>query len=164
MVPSLTLPLEQLPSDGEELGFSSDASLTGHERVLPPTTRSRRALLIYAHGRLCDLAERQGRSSVEPHRHVLHLLGSLLVDGSPTPQIGDNGDGGISVEWLVDGRSFRLDYEDESEILLEGRGPAGDLLFSQTVTAWWLSTDQAIIGARDFLKLLARDVHRPLPL
>jgi len=126
--------------------------------------RSRRALLIHANDQLKRLAQRQNASDMEPYRLILRLLGALITDGSATPQIGDNGEGGVAVEWLVDGNLLRLDYEDETEILLTATNSHGQRVLCETITAWWLGQDSAIVQARDFLRGLAGSVAQPIPL
>jgi len=163
MVPSLSLTRETQHEDVSELRVV-DASLTLNENVAPSTFRSRRALLIHAHSQLSALSQRQQARDMEPYRIVLRLLGTLVTDGSPTPQIGDNGDGGVAVEWLVDGNSLRLDYEDETEILLTAKGSDGERVLCETVNVWWLASDLAVMQARDFLRNLAQQVSRPLPI
>ena len=164
MVPSLTIPWERQFHDTDDVWIDADASLTRHEGFADTNYRSRRDLLKFAHAHLRDLAIKTGVSDVEPHRRILRLLNAVIADGSPTPQVGDNGEGGIEVEWLVNGKTLRLDYEDESEILLEARNADASLIFSETVTAWWLPGDSAIVAARDFLESLAPEVARPLTL
>lgn len=163
MAPSLSLTLESSASDVDEIRSVTDSSLTRNESV-SPGFRSRRALLIHANEQLKRLAQRQDASDIEPYRLVLRLLGTLITDGSATPQIGDNGDGGVAVEWLVDGNLLRLDYEDETEILLTGMNSHGQRVLCETITAWWLGQDPAIVQTRDFLKGIAGSVARPLPL
>ena len=163
MVPSLSLTLESRPNEVDEVRSVTDSSLTRNEQVAP-LFRSRRALLTHAHGQLKQLSQRQKASDMEPYRLILRLLGTLVTDGSATPQIGDNGEGGVAVEWLVDGNLLRVDYEDEAEILLTATNSRGERVLCETITAWWLDRDLAIVQARDFLRGLAGSVTQPLPL
>lgn len=163
MVPSLSLTLEPRLSEVDESRHVIDSSLTGNEQVTP-IFRSRRALLTHAHGQLKQLAQRQMATDMEPYRLVLRLLGTLVTDGSPTPQIGDNGEGGVAVEWLVDGNLLRLDYEDENEILITATNSRGDRVLCATITKWWLDKDTVVVEAREYLRGLAGSVTRPLPL
>ncbi|MDQ1205484.1 hypothetical protein [Microbacterium sp. SORGH_AS_0862] len=118
---------------------------------------------MYAHRQLRDLAERQRAVNIEPYRIILRLLGHVLTDGAPTPQIGDNGDGGVAVDWLVDDVSVRLDYEDETEILLTAvRGR--ERILCDTLTKWWVEDDVTIKQARELLSGLAGQVRNPIPL
>ena len=158
-----------MPSQSLTLG-TSDGIHVGHERSVIGSrpvvvgSRSRRALLIHAHAELKRLAQRQQATDMEPYRIVLRLLGALVNDGGPTPQVGDNGAGGVAVEWLVDGNLMRIDYEDETEILMTACLATGERVLDETITAWWLETDPAIRRAREFLGAIGGSVRSPVPL
>lgn len=125
--------------------------------------RSRSALLKHAHLHLRTLALRQTRRDDTSFATVLRLIAALTQDGSATPQISSNGEGGILVEWLVAGSSLAIDYEDETEILISAATPAG-LRFAETMTSWWSQGDSAVVKARAFLSEISAAVARPIPL
>ncbi|WP_409047868.1 hypothetical protein AB2L57_00995 [Microbacterium sp. HA-8] len=129
-----------------------------------PSVRSRRALLTFAHRELRDLAERTGARDDFPYATVLRLINALIQDGSATPQISSNGDGGIFVEWLAGGLSLTIDYEDETEILIAASSVAVGVEFEKTVTAWWTASSDVIPAARSFLARLSSHVAHPISL
>lgn len=159
--PSLTLHREGLVGDATQ---SSESSLTYNADATPPSVRSRRALIAYAHRQLRDLAERDGARDEYSYATVLRLIHALIQDGSATPQIGSNGAGGIFVEWLAGGLSLTLDYEDETEILIVASSVSEGVEFQSTVTAWWTADTEGIVAARAFLARLSAFVVHPISL
>lgn len=162
MTPSLTMPrTESLTGGDVQTSILAPSFTYGEPSSNVP--RSRRLLIMSAHRQLRALAARQEASSEAPYARILRLLGALLVDGAPTPQIGSNGEGGILVEWLVNGRSLTIDYEDETEILIAASNRDG-LVFDATITAWWEHRDEPIIATRRFLAEIASGLVHPIPL
>lgn len=162
MTPSLTMSRPDSLTSNLERDVVTFPSLT-YGAGPSSGARSRRALIMSAHRQLRALAARQGASSEFPYARVLRLIGSITIDGAPTPQVGSNGEGGILVEWLVNGWFLALDYEDETEILLSASTPDG-FRFAETITAWWEQHDAAVTSARRFLAEMAAGVAHPVPL
>lgn len=162
MTPSMTLSRPDSFTNSDERSAISRPSLT-YGVSISGGARSRRALIMSAYRQLRALAARQGATSEAPYARVLRLVGALLGDGSPTPQIGSNGEGGVLVEWLVDGRSLTIDFEDETEILISASTPNG-LVFAESVTAWWELNDRVLADARRFLKEMSVGLAHPIPL
>ncbi|MDM4761528.1 hypothetical protein QT381_00705 [Galbitalea sp. SE-J8] len=156
--------------DGSWLAQTQDDRLLVQSTALSldvePSTiyRSRRALLTYSVARLRELARRQGARHQEPYAVVLRLIDAIIGVGSATPQIADNGEGGIEVLWLVNGASLTIDYEDEFEILVEGVAADGTRAFAHTLTRYWTRADSTVVDAKRFLATLSASVARPLPL
>ena len=186
MTPSLTLERRAGHADDFDLEHAPSAALSlpaqGGMTYLPPVrgsllahaganlrhvsavpARSPYALLSYAAARLSDLGRRQGAIRWQPYAIVLRLITAVTDEGSATPQIADNGEGGIEVLWLVDGSSLTVDYEDEFEILLTG-AREGDRAFTHLLTAYWTEQDAAIAEARRFLADISTGVRHPIPL
>lgn len=162
MTPSLTMPRTESLTGGDVQASIAAPSFTYGE-ASSNVPRSRRMLITSAYRQLRALATRQSAVSDVPYARILRLLGALLVDGAPTPQIGSNGEGGILVEWLVNGQSLTIDYEDETEILIAASDRDG-LVFDATITAWWEHRDQSIIATRQFLAQIASGLVHPIPL
>ncbi len=162
MTPSLTLDREQEQAETSDFNEVRPTALTFDE---PTTTyRTRRALLTFAMARLRELADRQKATYREPYAVVLRLIDALIGVGSATPQIADNGEGGIEVLWLVNGQSLTIDYEDEFEILVTAVDAAGNRRFAHTLTAYWTRSDAAVIEAKNFLAEISSSVAHAIPL
>lgn len=165
MSPSLTLDRDQdlIQFDHSTFGVGSALSLG---RVAQPEYRTRRTLLTFAKIRLQELAARQQARHQGPYVVVLRLIAAIVGNGSATPQIADNGDGGIEVMWIVNGASLTVDYEDELEILVTAVGADGTRLFAHTLTAYWTPFDAAIAEAKSFLAAISAGMtaRHALPL
>lgn len=161
MSPSLTLHREGLVSEPAQ---HFETSLTYNADSTLPSVRSRRAILSYAHRELRGLAERMGARDDFSYATVLRIISALIQNGSATPQVSSNGDGGIFVEWLAGGLSLTIDYEDETEILIAASSDAMGVEFDKTITAWWTESSDPIPAARSFLARLSSNVAKPISL
>ncbi|MDQ7991269.1 MAG: hypothetical protein REI45_01170 [Propionicimonas sp.] len=163
MTPSLTLERPLGSTDLSELEQMQLAALS--LRVEPTSAyNSRHALLSFAATKLDALARRQNARLREPYAIVHRLIAALIGGGSATPQIADNGEGGVEVLWLVNATSLTIDYEDELEILLTGVRADGSRAFAHTLTAYWTENDNAIAEARSYLADLSSGVRHAIPL
>lgn len=161
---SSSLTLERVTLTSREAPRSFSGSISRDERVLTPRGRSKEMLLRYTKAGLDSLAKRQGATDLTSYAYVLRLVSALIRDNSPTPQVGDNGENGIAVEWLVDGNVLRIDYEDETEILVAATNSAGESVFCEALSAWWLETNPVISDARRFLSKLSSAVANPISI
>lgn len=163
MTPSLTIERDGVVTDD---GAFEDVTSTVVAIESDPTSRyrSRRELLSYTTSRLLELAKRQGATRSEPYSITLRLVAALVGSGSATPQVADNGDGGIEVLWLVNGTSLTLDYEDQFEILLTAVGPDGTRLFAYELTAYWTPGEEAIMKAHACLRAMSSELAHPIAL
>ncbi|WP_367147133.1 hypothetical protein AB0870_17790 [Microbacterium proteolyticum] len=162
MTPSLTIPQTESFTVGDVHASVLTPSFTYGELGLN-VSRPRRLLIMSAYRQLRALAIRQNAASGAAYARILRLPGTLLADGAPTPQIGSNGEGGILVEWLVNGQSLTIDYEDETEILIVA-SDRGGLQFEVTITAWWEHRDPAIVATRQILADMSSGLAYPIPL
>ncbi|WP_300641835.1 hypothetical protein [Nocardioides sp.] len=87
-------------------------------------------------------------------RAATELVDALLIDDGPTPQVSPGPEGGIAVEWLVNGSSLTLHIVSESDIRLWADSAAGEEIFDFELNANWKSNDESIRTARAFLKHL----------
>jgi hypothetical protein len=92
------------------------------------------------------------------------LIAVLIEDGGPTPQISDNGDGGIAAEWLVDGATLTLDIESSESVYLIARSKTGAIQLEAETAARGFGYNIAVAQARLFLRDLATGVRHPVSL
>lgn len=162
--PSFTLPAVASYGGASRLTHGSDnSSLTLNRRGWSSTGRSYDALLTYALSGLKHLAARQPATD-RRYAILLRLIGALIRDGSATPQVGSNGEGGVMIEWLVGSRSLTIDFEDETEILITASTQTDGVIFSEPVNSWWTPADPTIQRARQFLAEISVGAVRPLSL
>jgi len=91
-------------------------------------------------------------------KSAVHVAKKLTFDNAPTPQVAYGDDGGIDIEWLVDGISLNVSCYGDGEIFLWAVDNDGRELFEAEY-----GSDQAISGeeygqAVELLKQLAAEV------
>lgn len=120
------------------------------------TDVSRESLLARCVEDLVALSTRTGEGLAKREEVFLRIIADLLFDGAPTPQIGDNGDGGPRCEWLVDGYSVVLDAESENELILWSTAPDGSEIFSGLLNSRWSPNDGTVAKARQQLVAMSK--------
>jgi len=63
------------------------------------------------------------------------ILSALVADGTPTPQVGLDGEGGVETEWLVNGKALILNCDARGQSLLWGLHADGTLIFRRECNA-----------------------------
>lgn len=150
---------EWVPS-GEGLTVTRSGNVIG----AGPNLRPRRALLEYARDGLVALAKHRGADDMRAYSEALTLISALVEDGGPTPQVSDNGDGGIASEWLVNGATLTLDIEDVDSVYLIARDFTGDIRLEAEGPARGFGLSLAAAQARLFLRELAAGMRQPISL
>lgn len=165
---SLTLPVHGVtpswqdpfakPSQALTTEAPSPFGVVGHGR-------ERAALIAYATRQLEDLA-RQQRTKDDHDRYatMLSLVEELVSDGVPTPQVSDNGEGGILIEWVAGGHLLRADYESAAEILVTATDSRGVVQFEEILRAGEIKGSAVTLRGQAFLHSLRPLVRRPVPL
>lgn len=86
------------------------------------------------------------------------VLDLLVSDGAPTPQIAPLADGGLEIEWLVDGTAVQVQVSADGEVLVLVEAPNGRELLDGSFRYW--NTDYMLIGqAKAYLDKMGHEVE-----
>lgn len=124
-----------------------------------PARMAKAALLRYATTRLTRLLNARAastRSAVTAQR----ALAVLLVEGAPTPQPSATEDGGVLIEWLVNGASLhmRIDSDGDS-IEIWGMSADGVVVLDDVIPSRQFSTSPSRLSAQVVLRELSSGVE-----
>lgn len=160
----LTTSARKSPSAWASRGDALTVTPSGQVVETAPSLRLRRALLEYARDGLVTLARHRDDADMSRYAEALELIAALVEDGGPTPQVSDNGDGGIAVEWLVNRAVLTLDVEGPDSVYLVGRDANGKIELEEETVVRGFMYGVAAAKARLFLRELAAGIRRPISL
>ena len=112
---------------------------------------------------LCALPERWDGHHAQPItvsaiESTIQVLGSLMDQTSPPPQLFPLADGGIQAEWHVDGNKIEIEIEGNGDAYLLADRHDGSVVAEGAATRD--DPDGAVAAARDFLRGLASRLAR----
>lgn len=128
------------------------------------SARPKLALLKHTRDQLSVLAKRQNATNTEKYNDALAIVNALIEDDSPTPQVSDNGEDGVLVEWIVGGSTLTLDYDGDELIYLIARDADGKILFETETKRTGFGVAPAMAQAKVFLRDLAKNIRQPIAL
>lgn len=107
-----------------------------------------------------DLARASALPSGTVLMRLLSALGVLVFDDAPTPQLAVDDAGAVEVEWLVNGFSLTLVFEEDGEAQLWASSPDGEELFAGSPERTTGEPDQdLLLRAASYLSALAPKVR-----
>lgn len=123
---------------------------------------SRTALLEAAYRRVSEYRKVKAATPIALSNAWLAIT-YFTKDASATPQIGIDGEGGVEIEWLVDGRSLIVNSLNDGVNVLWALEGDGSIPFRTEFTPRFMSSDDAVGEADKFLDDLSARLMNRVP-
>ena len=123
-----------------------------------PTSRNQ--LFTYAAHSILNAVGPEGSSTAKTAstvRTALELTNYFLEDGAATPQATPDADGGVNVEWLVNGNSLVINCLSDSEVYIWAENADGTEIGSVETNSQWLADDR-LSRLKEFLREMSSQV------
>ena len=147
--------------------FSAPTSVTyTFQMSSTPAAISKERLFEYLAESVFEIASHVDQSEAKigsTVRTVLALTHYLLEDGSATPQATPDGQGGIDVEWLVNGNSVVINCVSDAEVHIWAEDASGVEIVAMETNSQWATTDEGLSRAKAFLTEISGQVVNRIP-
>lgn len=131
------------------------------EQVVPRQYASAVQLLQTARTTLAPFAWADNAPSEAANQTVGRFLRLFVADGGPTPQPALLVDGGVELQWRVNGNNVSAIAEDDGSAYLYARTAGGTYVADEEIPAGGAPTEEAVREVRRLLETMGREVrHR----
>jgi hypothetical protein len=145
--------LTNIREESRQFGSDSLTMKQGHSRSEAFTAEN---IVQRASRRLSSYGDSVTAAAVRTaYLGILYLVG----EQSATPQIGADGEGGLSIEWLVDGRALIFESDADGSGLLWVLESDGNISLRGDVNLSWVENDMTLQEARRVLHDMSLNVH-----